>query len=165
MTNLLVVAPLSGEADDGLLVLAREVTGGAGLFVGDKVSLSRRNHDVRERGELGMGTHAPMARFIFPSLPQGTVMAVLTSFPSTVDRRRSRRVGLQLHRSREWRGGDCLRLPTTFTINTGILQDCIRKQLYIVIDQNTRHVSTIALVIRLPRASRPGFFRSIYPRE
>jgi hypothetical protein len=46
-TNLLVITPLRGEADDGLLVLAREVAGGSSLFVGDEVSLSRRNHDVR----------------------------------------------------------------------------------------------------------------------
>ena len=52
--NLLIVTPLSSETDDGLLVLAREVTGSAGLFVGDKVSISRRNHDVRERG-VGRG--------------------------------------------------------------------------------------------------------------
>ena len=52
-TNLLIVALLRGVADDGLLILAREVTGGAGLFVGDKVSLSRRNHDVRMGVVLG----------------------------------------------------------------------------------------------------------------
>ena len=42
----MVITPLSGEADDGLLVLTGEVAGGAGLFVGDKVSLSRRDHGV-----------------------------------------------------------------------------------------------------------------------
>ena len=41
-TNLLVVVPLSGEADGGFLVLDREVTGGSGLFVDDKV-LSRKD--------------------------------------------------------------------------------------------------------------------------
>ena len=46
-TNLLVVTPLSGETDDGLLILAREVKGGSGLFVGDNVSSSRRKRDLR----------------------------------------------------------------------------------------------------------------------
>lgn len=43
-TSLLVVAALRGVADDGLLILAREVTDGSGLFVGDEVSLSRSDH-------------------------------------------------------------------------------------------------------------------------
>ena len=48
-TNLLVVAPLFGEADYGLTILTREVTNGSSLFVDKNVSRSRSNvdHDVR----------------------------------------------------------------------------------------------------------------------
>lgn len=46
-TDLLVFTPLVPEADDGLAITTREVTDGARLFVGNNVSLSRRNvnHD------------------------------------------------------------------------------------------------------------------------
>ena len=45
----MIIAPLIGVADDGLLVLTREVADGASLFVGENVSLSGRNgdHDVQ----------------------------------------------------------------------------------------------------------------------
>ena len=45
--NLLIVAPLSGEADDGRLIGIREVTDGARPFVGKEISLSKNDHDVR----------------------------------------------------------------------------------------------------------------------
>ena len=38
---------MRGKTDDRRLILAREVAGGAGLFVGDAVGVSRRNHDVQ----------------------------------------------------------------------------------------------------------------------
>lgn len=149
-TNLLVVALLRGEADDGLLVLAREVAGSSGLFVGDEVSLSRRNHHDDVRCNVVSGVGVPTGSFYnFSFRPLSGVTTVLTFLPPAEVHRYTIGAG-KIFRSVITRasgvlvaclGGDELSNLSLRSPYKGCGDRTeprhVRKWLYIVIDQNS----------------------------
>ena len=69
-TNLLILIACRFflPADDGPVVLTREVADGASLLVGKKVSLSRSNHDVSAVYGVGYGNPSIMINSLYNSI-------------------------------------------------------------------------------------------------